>query len=141
MKLNWRSNGINDFIAESMDKVNAVDEVVRTMKNNLQVRRQEKGSELHCWSQRWEEQGKNRRHDLSRSACIVSSALPPLNPSLSRVDGGQHHEGVGQAAHGPQAQARGEGRVRPATKDSTRREVRGRLDQKHNNTKWNMQEK
>lgn len=38
MKLNWRSNGISDFIAESMDKVNAVDEVVRTMKNNLQVR-------------------------------------------------------------------------------------------------------
>lgn len=51
MKLNWRSNGINDFIAESMDKVNAVDEVVRTMKNNLQVRAhtQEKRRDVHSF--------------------------------------------------------------------------------------------
>jgi hypothetical protein len=34
-KLNWRSSGINEFICDSMNKIQAVDEVVKTMKNNL----------------------------------------------------------------------------------------------------------
>jgi len=33
--MNWKSNGITDFIADSMEQVKLVSEVVRTMKNNL----------------------------------------------------------------------------------------------------------
>ena len=33
--MNWKSNGITEFIADSMEQVKAVSEVVRTMKNNL----------------------------------------------------------------------------------------------------------
>jgi len=34
--MNWKSNGITEFIADSMEQVQAVSEVMRTMKNNLQ---------------------------------------------------------------------------------------------------------
>jgi dynein heavy chain len=33
--MNWKSNGITEFIADSMEQVQAVSEVMRTMKNNL----------------------------------------------------------------------------------------------------------
>ena len=33
--MNWKSKGISDFIADSMEQVKAVSEVVHTMKNNL----------------------------------------------------------------------------------------------------------
>jgi hypothetical protein len=68
-----------------MDKVNAVDEVVRTMKNNLQVRAHTQEREQQCiYSGGGVRRGSRgiRIGDttsLSRSACIVSSALPPLN--------------------------------------------------------------
>ena len=35
--MNWKSNGINEFIAESMEQVTAVNEVVRTMKENMRL--------------------------------------------------------------------------------------------------------
>ncbi|CAM9131888.1 unnamed protein product, partial [Ectocarpus fasciculatus] len=33
--LNWKANGINEFIADSMEQVTAVNDIVRTMKENL----------------------------------------------------------------------------------------------------------
>src|SRR5690606_19435600 len=34
-QLNWKSSGINEFIEESMEAINSVDEVLKTMKHNL----------------------------------------------------------------------------------------------------------
>jgi hypothetical protein len=33
--LNWRSDGVNEFIAESMDQVKIMHDILKTMKDNL----------------------------------------------------------------------------------------------------------
>ena len=35
--MDWKSNGTNEFIVDSMEQVNALDDVVRTMKENLRL--------------------------------------------------------------------------------------------------------
>ena len=35
--MNWKTNGINEFIIESMEQITSVNEVVRTMKENMRL--------------------------------------------------------------------------------------------------------